>query len=61
MAEKLGALALERGEAPSDTRASNTLSIIEKDSDQVPKPPSLSRRQGLVEGHQPRKVRFQNA
>lgn len=61
MAEKLEALALERGEPQNTSNASDPLPIIEKESDQVPKAPSLGRRPDLVEGHQPRKVRFQNA
>jgi len=59
MAEKLEALALERGEPQNAPNASDTLPIIEKESDQVPKAPSLGRNRDLVEGHQPRKVRFQ--
>lgn len=61
MAEKLEALALERGEPQNASNVSDPLPIIEKESDQVPKAPSLGRKQDLVEGHQPRKVRFQNA
>lgn len=60
MAERLEVLALERGEIPHETSAINNLSIMEKESDQTPKAPSLSRDQGLVEGYQPRKVRFRN-
>ncbi|KEF59834.1 uncharacterized protein A1O9_04682 [Exophiala aquamarina CBS 119918] len=61
MAEKLEALALERGEPQNASNASDPLPIIEKESDQVPEAPSLGRIQDLVEGHRPRKVRFQNA
>ncbi|KAK5056040.1 hypothetical protein LTR84_012591 [Exophiala bonariae] len=60
MAEKLEALALERGEAQSEISATNNVSIIEKESNQIPSAPVLNRGRGLVEGHQPRKVRFRN-
>ena len=58
MTEKLHALALERGE-PQDDSPRNPLPIIEKESNQIPKPPSLRQKHNLVEGHQPRKVRFE--
>jgi hypothetical protein len=58
--EKLQALALERGEL-NVNRADDSVALVEKSSDEIPKAPSLKwKQQNVVEGHQPRKVRFQN-
>lgn len=60
IAEKMQALALERGELKVN-RADNSVALVEKSSDEIPKAPSLkSKQQNAVEGHQPRKVRFQS-
>ncbi|KAK5307407.1 hypothetical protein LTR99_000378 [Exophiala xenobiotica] len=58
--EKLQALALERGEL-NVNRADDSVALVEKSSDEIPKAPSLKwKQQNVVEGYQPRKVRFQN-
>lgn len=57
VAEKMQALALERGEVKIN-RNDEGVALIEKSSDEVPKAPSLmSQQQGTIEGHQPRKFR----
>jgi len=60
MAEKLQALALERGEHTAENN-SNTVLLIEKSTDSVPKAPSLKHPQRtVIEGHQPREARLPN-
>jgi len=59
MADKMQALALERGEL--DVKAGDEyVDLVERSSDRIPQPPSLkgNRRGGAIEGHRPRKVRF---
>ncbi|KIW19853.1 hypothetical protein PV08_00428 [Exophiala spinifera] len=61
VAEKMQALALERGELKVN-RNEEGVTLIEKSSDEIPEPPSLtSQQQGTIEGYQPRKVRFQKS
>jgi hypothetical protein len=59
MAEKMQALALERGEL--NVKSDNSsVDVVEKSTDKIPEAPTLPERQreGAVEGHRPRKVRF---
>ena len=60
MAEKLQALALERGASsiPGDKKP---LSIVERESGAIPAAPSLGNSSNLVEGHRPKNVRFQQS
>ena len=61
LTDKLQALALERGEIDVSNN-SGPVPLVEKESNSIPKPPSLkSKQSGKVEGHQPRKVRFHEA
>ncbi|KAK4937989.1 hypothetical protein LTR10_021478 [Elasticomyces elasticus] len=58
LTDKLQALALERGEININSN-NEPVPLVEKESDSIPKPPSLkSKQSGKIEGHQPRKVRF---
>ncbi|KIY00577.1 uncharacterized protein Z520_03240 [Fonsecaea multimorphosa CBS 102226] len=59
IAEKMQALALERGELNVKADDS-TVDLVERTSDAIPKAPTLkgSRPQNAVEGHKPRQVRF---
>ena len=57
MAKRLQALALERGELKVDSERSH-VSILENSSNKTPEAPSLRDQQDVVEGYQPRKVRF---
>ncbi len=59
MAEKMQALALERGEL--NVKSDNSsVDVVEKSTDKIPEAPSLpeSQRGSAIEGHEPRKVRF---
>ncbi|KIX02365.1 uncharacterized protein Z518_08306 [Rhinocladiella mackenziei CBS 650.93] len=57
-AERLHALALERGELKVNNDT-GPVSVVEKTSDQFPQPPGMNeQQQGVIEGHQPRKIRF---
>ncbi|OAP59960.1 hypothetical protein AYL99_04962 [Fonsecaea erecta] len=59
IAEKMQALALERGEL--NVKADeNTVDLVERTSDAIPRAPTLKghQPQNTIEGHQPRKVRF---
>jgi hypothetical protein len=58
MAEKMQALALERGESDKKV-TSGPLSIFEKEVKSLPKAPGLKGSSDSVEGHRPRKVRFE--
>lgn len=58
MADKLQALALERG-VSSIPDGTKPLSIVENESSTTPAAPSLGRGSNLVEGHRPKNVRFQ--
>ena len=57
LAGRLQELALERGELRV-TETGDKVSLMEKPTTAVPKPPVLDEDEDMIEGHRPRKVRF---